>query len=195
MSDRIRNVKEQEWNGIHFRSTLEANTAKTLEAMGLPYRYEDRKIILQDSFRSPFQKEKIRHISYTPDFEIGPLMIECKGFETPEWKIKKKLLFKYLIENEPETIFKQVHDNRKELLLALDPYWQHLGYAIQVTPQPKKKKTTASGASASVLYDSVTQAIDQLNIRGSLYGSIFRSLTGQKEYVCGYNWKLVKLKL
>ena len=95
MSERIVNVHAQEYKGKKFRSTLEAETAKALDAMGIPYEYETRRIELLEGFRSPFQKDKVRSITYTPDFIIGPIMLECKGFETPEWKIKKKLVFKW----------------------------------------------------------------------------------------------------
>ena len=97
MSERIVNVHEQDYGGKHFRSTLEAQTAKTLDALGISYQYEERKIELIEGFRSPFQKDKVRAVTYTPDFIIGPLMLECKGFETPEWKLKKKLVFKGVI--------------------------------------------------------------------------------------------------
>jgi hypothetical protein len=190
MSERIVNVKEADYNGIHFRSSLEAQTAKTLDEMGIPYSYEERKLELFEGFRSPFQKDKVRSITYTPDFEIGPIMLECKGFETPEWKLKKKLLFKYLQENEPNTIFYQIHDARKSLLECLDSHWTYLGYAIQVTP--KKKKNTIS---EPCMYDSLTQAMEELNLQGKPMGAILRSLTGQTEYVYGYSWKLIKIKL
>lgn len=190
MSERIQNVRQQDWNGRHFRSTLEAETAKTLDAMGIPFKYEERKIVLQEGFRSPFQKDKIRALTYTPDFEIGNILLECKGFETPEWKIKKKLLFKYLMENEPETIFHQIHDSRKQLLEALDSHWQNLGYAVKVTNKPTKKQPASSK-----LYDSIAQAMEELNLKGKPLGAIIRSLTGKAPYVYGYKWELMKIKL
>jgi hypothetical protein len=189
MSERIQNVIPKEYNGRMYRSTLEAETAKTLDAMGIPFRYEERKIILQEGFRCPYQKDKVRDLTYTPDFEIGPIMLECKGFETPEWKIKKKLLFKYLMENEPYTIFYQIHDARKSLLQALDKHWSTLGYAISVTPKSNKKRI------ARTLYDSVAQAMYELNLQGKSIGPILNSLTGKKEFIYNYNFKLIKLKL
>ncbi len=163
--------------------------------MGISYRYEDRKITLQEGFRSPYQKDKVRAITYTPDFEIGSLMLECKGFETPEWKIKKKLLFKYLAENEPETIFYQIKDNKKQLLTVLDPHWQYLGYTFQVTPQPKKKSRVVSDSTtAPLFFNSLSEAMDELNLKNKPIGAILASLTGKKEYVYGYNWKLKQLK-
>jgi hypothetical protein len=89
MNGRIQGVQETEYRGRVFRSKLEAQTAETLDKLGVPYTYEERKIELIEGFRSPFQKDKVRSITYKPDFEIGPIIIECKGFETPEWKIKK----------------------------------------------------------------------------------------------------------
>ena len=188
MGERIVNVREQDYAGKHFRSTLEAETAKTLDAMGLPYRYEEKKIILQEGFRSPFQKDKVRALTYTCDFEVGDIMIECKGFETPEWKIKKKLLFKYLLEKEPETIFYQIHDCRKELLKALDPHWQHLGYAVKVTTKGTNRKPAESKT-----FDSVAQAMEELNLKGKNLGPILRGLTGKSPYVYGYSWSLQKI--
>ena len=70
MSERIVNVHEADYNGRHFRSTLEAETAKTLDTLGIPFAYEERKIELLKGFRSPFQKDKVRSITYTPDFII-----------------------------------------------------------------------------------------------------------------------------
>ena len=192
MSERIVNVHEQEYKGKKFRSTLEAQTAKTLDALGIPYRYEERKIVLQEGFRSPFQKDKVRAITYTPDFEIGSsILLECKGFETPEWKIKKKLVFKYLMEQEPEVIFYQLHDSKKELLKALDNHWTELGCAIRVTSKRDKK----NGECVSKLYDSVKEALADLDMPNKSLSRIMRSLTGKTEYVFGYKWQVKKLKI
>ena len=195
MSERIQNVKPKEYNGKTFRSTLEAQTAQTLDELGIPYQYEERKIILQEGFRTPLQKDKVRTIYYIPDFEIGSsILIECKGFETPEWKLKKKLLFKYLLENEPGTCFYQIHDARRQLLEALDHNWSYLGLALQVTPKPKKSKGSVQ-QSSPLLFDSLEEALSTLQLKGKAIGPILRSLTGKKEFVYNYNWKLIKLKL
>ena len=95
MSERIVNVSSEglQYNGKTFRSKLETKVAEALDKLGIPYAYEERKIVLQEGFRCPYQKNKVRELTYTPDFEIGSsVLIECKGFETPEWKIKKKLV-------------------------------------------------------------------------------------------------------
>ena len=190
MSERIVNVHEADYNGRHFRSTLEAETAKTLDALGIPYAYEERKIELLEGFRSPFQKDKVRSITYTPDFIIGPIILECKGFETPEWKLKKKLVFKWLQENEPSAIFYQIHDAKKSLLEMLDNHLTYLGLAVQVTSKGTKKQP-----SETKLYESIDEAMVELKLKGKPKGAILRSLLGKTDYVYGYNWKLIKIKL
>lgn len=192
MSERILGIDHQkvlEYGGKKFRSNLEIETAKTLDELGIPYQYEARKIILQEGFRCPYQKDKVRDATYTPDFIIGPIMLECKGFETPEWKLKKKLLFKWLMGNEPDTIFYQIHDSRKALLAALDNHWACLCMAIRATSQPTKKNP-----SESRMFNSVAEALNELNIHCPL-GAVLSSLTGKREYVSGYKFELVKLKL
>lgn len=190
MSERIQNVRPTEWNGRKYRSTLEAETAQTLDALGIPFQYEERKILLQEGFRCPYQKDKVRDLTYTPDFTIGPIMLECKGFETPEWKIKKKLVFKWLMENEPDTIFYQIHDARKALLEALDPHWDYLGYYIELTSKPQGNKPVQT-----YRFSSVAKALESIHRQGSSMGNVLRSLTGKTQYVFGYNFKLVKITL
>ena len=191
MSSRIQNVHPKEYKGVKYKSTLEAETAEALDNMGLPIRYEERRITILEGFRCPYQKDKVRDVTYKPDFLIGDIIIECKGFETPEWMLKKKLIFKYLMEHEPEAIFYQIKDSRRELLKALDPHWSYLGYAIQVTSKKRKKKEEPF----TKFYDSVAEALFDLKIKNRSLGSIMRSLTGKTEYVFGYKWELKKLKL
>lgn len=191
MSERIQNVHPKEYKGVKYRSTLEAETAETLDCMGLPIRYEERRFTIFEGFRCPFAKIKIKPITYKPDFWVGDIILECKGFETPEWMIKKKLIFKYLMENEPDVIYYQIGNCRKDLILALDPHWTYLGYAVRVTSKRKKKKEE----NFSKLYDSVKDAMADLGIKSRAIGTIVRSLTGKTEYVFGYNWKLEKLKI
>lgn len=189
MSEHIVGVSPKEYNGRKYRSTLEARTAETLDKMGIPWEYETKKIVLQEGFRCQYQKDKVRAIYYIPDFIIGPIMLETKGYETPDWNIKKKMLYKYLTDNEPEAIFYMIK-NDKQLLQALDNHWTTLGYAIKVTNKPTKKQP-----SSSKLYDSIAQAMDELSLKGKPLGAIIRSLTGKRPYVYGYKWELMKIKL
>ena len=68
---RIQGTTPKEYNGVHYRSTLEADTAKTLDSLGIQFSYESRRITLLEGFRCCYQKEKVRAIHYTPDFIDG----------------------------------------------------------------------------------------------------------------------------
>lgn len=188
MSDRIQGVTPKEYKGIKYKSTLEAETAETLDKLGLPVNYEPKKIVLLDGFRCPYQKDKVRGITYKPDFVVGNIIIECKGFETPEWKNKKKYIFKWLMENEPLTPFYETHNSGKDVLLALDNHWSYLGYTVQVTSKGSPKKP-----SETKLFGSVAQAMEELNLKGKNVGPILRTMTGDKDWAYGHSWKLVKL--
>ena len=188
MSTRIQNVKPEEYSGKKFRSTLEVHTAKALDALGIPYKYEGRKIILQEGFRCPYQKDKVRAITYTPDFEMGNFLLECKGFETPEWMIKKKLVYKYLQDNEPNTMFYQIHDAGKQLLAVLDDNLSSFGFKVNVTSKGTKKEP-----SKTIIYDSIKEAMEKLNLKGKPTGRILKALTGEVDYVYNYKWKFEKV--
>lgn len=188
--ERIQGVREKEYKGIKYRSTLEADTAKVLDTLGIPFSYESRKIVLLDGFRCPYQKDKVIAITYKPDFNIGHLMLECKGFETPEWKLKKKMLFKYLMTNEPDTVYLQTHDAKKSLIEALDPYLKELGFTVSVTTKKKVDRKGWTGTEVG-FFDSIQDAMEQLGLNGKPKGSIMRSLC-EDAYVYGYKWKLIK---
>lgn len=188
MTERIQNVHPKEYNGIKYRSTLEADTAKVLSALNIPFSYEDRKITLLEGFKCPYEDNKVRAITYTPDFEIHAphvnIMLECKGFETPEWKNKRKYLYKYLMENEPDTKFFMVYSCKRDLLKALDSYWYDLGYCIEVTDKQGNSKC----------YSSVREATKDLSLEGKSYHSILSCLTDSTKKAYKYSWKLKKIE-
>ena len=191
MGERIQNVHEKWYKGVKYKSTLEADTAEALDKMGLPIRYEERVLTIFKGFRCSYQKDKVRDTVYKPDFWVGNIILECKGYETPEWRLKKKLVFKYLMENEPDVLFYQIHDARRQLIQALDPHWNYLGYTIRVTSNKKNDK----GQAFAHLYDSVAIAMVNLGLEKRAIGPIVRSLMGVQEFVYGYNWKLEKLRI
>ena len=194
MSEHIVGVEPKVYNGFKYKSTLEATTAETLDKMGIPWEYEPKTYTLQEGFYCPWQKKKVRAIDYTPDFIIGPVMIETKGWKTPDFKLKEKMFYKYLKENEPEAIYYIVKD-QKQLLQALDNHWQYLGYYIEVTPKPTKKSIVCCDVITTQKYDSIQQAMSSLHLKGKSLTPILNCLTGKKDYAYNYNFKLVKIKL
>jgi len=195
MSERIVNVSHTRddedliYNGIRFKSKLELHTAETLDGLGIPYQYEPRTITLLEGFRCPYQKDKVRGIVYKPDFILGKIIIECKGFETPEWKNKKKYIYKYLMENEPDVMFYQTHDYGKSLLEVLDVNLKYLGYEVEVVNKPDRKKEAVSRT-----YSSIENAMSELGLKGKPLGAIMSCLVGKRQYVFDYNFKLKKIE-
>lgn len=196
MSEHIVGVEPKVYNGKKYRSTLEARIAEILDSIGLFWEYETKKIILQEGFYCPYQKEKVRNVEYIPDFIIGPIMIEVKGYETPDWKIKKKMLYRYFVEKEPHAIF-YIVKNEKQLLQALDNHWSNLGFCIEVI---SKKETKVKGKKVYSscfrdTYDSIKQAMFNLKLEGKAIGPILKSLSGKKDYIYGYSWKLKQINI
>ena len=189
MSEHIVGVEPKVYNGVKYKSTLEAKTAETLDKMGIPWEYETKTYTLQEGFYCPWQKRKVMEISYTPDFIIGPIMIETKGWKTPDFKIKEKMFYKYLKENEPDAIYYIVKD-QKQLLEALDNHWSYLGYCVEVTSKPQKNKPVQS-----YRFSSIAEALVEIHCQGKSYATILRSLIGKNQYVFGFNFKLVKITL
>lgn len=189
MSEHIVGVNPKEYNGRLYKSTFEANTAEMLDKMGIPWEYESKIYTVQEGFYCPWEKRKILPIRMKPDFIIGPVMLETKGYETPDWKIKKKLLFKYFMENEPDAIY-HVAKNNKEIIEALDLHLSYLGYYVEVTNKPTRKQPAQTKK-----YDSIREALADLGMPGRSITPIIRSLTGSASYIYGYNWKLKKLTL
>jgi hypothetical protein len=189
MSEHIVGVEPTVYNGFKYKSKLEAETAETLDKMGIPWEYETKTYTLQEGFYCPWQKRKVMPIDYKPDFFIGPVIIETKGWKTPDFKLKEKMFYKYLKENEPDAIYYIVR-NQKELLEVLDRHWDYLGFAVQVTSKGSKKQQPETK-----LYNSIQQAMEELGLKGKSMTSVLRSLTGRTEYVYGYKWNLKKIIL
>ena len=67
------------------------------------------KFVLQQKLK--YRGETIRAITYSADFmyiENGDVIVEdVKGFERPNFVLKKKMLFKYFLDNGLDYIFKE----------------------------------------------------------------------------------------
>jgi hypothetical protein len=82
-----------EQDGIKFHSKLEANCYTVLKNSSFKFTMQDSYTI-QESFKDG--KKTIRAITYKSDFVVNhnghEYVYDSKGFETPDYKIKKKLL-------------------------------------------------------------------------------------------------------
>jgi len=92
---KVRNATPLEYDGIRFKSKLEVYTYQKLKENQINANYEPIKFTILDSFQ--YKDEKVRSMSYTPDFVDYDFVIECKGFANDafplRWKIFKFFLF------------------------------------------------------------------------------------------------------
>ena len=138
---KVRNATECWYDGIHFKSNLERDSYKALVSAGFSPEYEKHTYVFQDTklfptqYYAPFKdrklhkevwglnKYKIISIKYTPDFEfmIDDLLIiiEVKGKANDRYPYQKKLFFKWLEDNNPNSAFFEIH-NKKQLKAAIE---------------------------------------------------------------------------
>lgn len=118
MNKKIRNATPLTYDGITFRSKLEAFTYKKLLEIGIKPEYENEKFILIPAFT--FQSEKIRAMTYTPDFIFKDHkdilhIVECKGFANDVFPYKWKIFKWRLKENGKENFLLHVVKNQKQV--------------------------------------------------------------------------------
>jgi hypothetical protein len=90
----VRNATPNEYNGIKFKSKLETYTYKALQQAGITANYESTRFELIPPFQ--FNGEKVRAMTYLPDFVGEDFIIECKGLVTDSFPLRWKL-FKYTL--------------------------------------------------------------------------------------------------
>lgn len=116
---KVKNATPTQLDGIKFRSKLEAYTYKKLKEAKVYAEYEPTHFELIPKFE--YQGEKVRAMTYLPDFVGKNFIIECKGLIGDSfplrWKIFKYTLMKqnsnyklYLVRNQ-----KQVDELVKKL--------------------------------------------------------------------------------
>ena len=128
---KVKNATPLSYDGIDFKSRLEAVVYKTFKDAGFNIQYEPCKYVLWRGFKPtiPFynrkkkskksnitglklDNKKLLDTTYTPDFQFmykGYLIIiESKGLETEVFLIKKKLFRQYLELHVPNSIYFEV---------------------------------------------------------------------------------------
>lgn len=108
---RVKNATPNIYDGIKFRSKLETYTYKKLKEANIFVEYESTHFELIPKFE--YQGEKVRAMTYLPDFVGKDFIIECKGLMGDSfplrWKIFKYTLMKnnsnyklYLVRNQKQ---------------------------------------------------------------------------------------------
>ena len=117
---KVRNATPNIYDGIKFRSKLETYTYKKLKEAGIDAEYESTHFELIPKFE--YNGEKVRAMTYLPDFVGKNFIIECKGLVTDSFPLRWKI-FKYYLkqENKDYKLFlvrnqKQVDEMVNELL-------------------------------------------------------------------------------
>jgi hypothetical protein len=120
---KVKNVTPKTYNGVQYKSSLEAFCAQALTEAGLPVNYETWKVVLHDKLISQVESwepkttknkeagikvrtfapvsQTLRQSIYTPDFvdlEQG-WIIETKGLRTEAFNLRYRLFKKWLADN------------------------------------------------------------------------------------------------
>lgn len=100
---KIKNATPTIYKGIRYRSKLEVRFAMMLDAEKIPFAYEEETWVVLD--KQIYMGQTIRCVTYTPDFIIGNVVVEIKGFRNDVFPLKRKLIIKFINENRPATVF------------------------------------------------------------------------------------------
>ena len=91
---RVKNATAVDAYGLHFRSKLELYTYEAFMNAGIHVKYEPKHFTLIPKFE--YLGEKIRPITYLPDFIGRGFVVECKGLMGDSFPLRYKL-FKYYL--------------------------------------------------------------------------------------------------
>lgn len=94
---KVKNATPTTFDNINFKSKLEVYTYKKLKENNLEPRYEPVKFVLIDSFK--YKNEKVRQMTYKPDFVSYDYVIECKGWGNDAFPLRWKIFKYYLFRN------------------------------------------------------------------------------------------------
>lgn len=136
MNKKVRNATIIEYDGIKFKSKMEAKVYKELIDSGFDVAYENIKFVLVEGFKPSTafyipdkQKNlkldtiKVKDITYTPDFTVTIddklVVIEVKGKPNDTYPLKRKLFRKYMEECSYPIVFFEIH-TIKQLKIAIE---------------------------------------------------------------------------
>lgn len=138
-NQKIKNARNREYDNIVFKSNLELACYKRLKQANFNFEYEHYRFTLLEGWKCGIrnyapnkvsgkttkdmfeQTQKIRSITYTPDFSIVKsdytIYVDTKGFSNDVYPYKKKMFLKKLEEISDKTgekfIFFEPHNVRQ----------------------------------------------------------------------------------
>lgn len=116
---KVKNATPTEYDGIKFRSKLEVYTYKKLREAKIDADYEQHRFELLPAFVA-LSGKKYRAMTYLPDFVGKDFIIECKGFPTDSWPLRKKLFEYTLLSLDIKYNFYEVHTQKEVDALVLN---------------------------------------------------------------------------
>lgn len=107
----IRNATPTYYNGVKYRSKLEAECAKVFDEAGIEFDYEPFKIVLLPEFT--YMGKKFQAWTYKPDFIIlGNIMLEAKGFaKADNYVNKRKMILKHILDKNLNYMFFEIYSS------------------------------------------------------------------------------------
>ena len=125
---KVKNATPLEYDGVHFKSKLEMYCYKLFKENNIPVEYENVKFQILEPFS--YNDEKVRAMTFLPDFVGDSFIVECKGFMNDAFPLRWKLFKHYLYRNklrytlylprnkkDVETVVNEIVSNLKVRLL------------------------------------------------------------------------------
>lgn len=97
VNKKVRNATPCDYEGIDFKSKLEVYCYKKLRDNNIKAEYEAHRYTLLKPFE--FNGEKVRAMTYTPDFVGEGFVIECKGQMNDAFPLRWKMFKHFLYRN------------------------------------------------------------------------------------------------
>lgn len=116
-SGKVRNVQPNIHDGIKFRSKLETYTYKKLKEANIEADYESTHFELIPKFE--YNTEKVRAMTYLPDFVGKDFIIECKGLMGDSFPLRWKI-FKYVLKQKGLKYKLYLVRNQKDVDVMID---------------------------------------------------------------------------
>ncbi|HKL75079.1 MAG TPA: DUF1064 domain-containing protein [Halanaerobiales bacterium] len=94
---KVKNATPLFYDGIKFKSKLEVYCYNKLKENNIEAPYEENTFVIIDAF--VYNDEKVRKMTYKPDFVGKDFVIECKGKANDAFPLRWKIFKRYLFDN------------------------------------------------------------------------------------------------